>query len=328
MGFLLVPIFIVYLLLALICITIVIKFKRSNILVLVVILFFVLFPFRRLIFYQILFSYYSYSPLKEIHEIVDYPISVYWEDNVWPGFDLYGRQWMVKNYLDGKHLKLLALNGDDGKIYLYRADDITFSESNKLQPEYMRVKEAIEAEKKEAATVGISGGDNKAMWKKIREGEDVFIRGLSKQYQDQNEMEIAGVLDRVKVYADKTDLPQMHYRVEFNHLPKSFLLNNQNKIIHADQISIVDTESEKEIAFSIRYMAYSWTRYFGDSTAFDYKLGDIQPYKLDDKVLFGYAGVRDNIESMKGRLERSDYNRRFNSKLKNINKSKGMSDAR
>ena len=169
MGFLFVPIFIVYLLVAIISISVAVKFGRSNVVVFVVVLFFVIFPFRRLIFYNILFFYYSMSPLQEIHETVESPVSVYWEDNVWPGFDTFCRQWMVKNYLDGKHLQLLALNGDDGKIHLYRASQETFSKSKALYPEYIKVKEGIEAAKKEAISVGSRGGDNKAMWKRIRE---------------------------------------------------------------------------------------------------------------------------------------------------------------
>lgn len=107
------------------------------------------------------------------------PISVYWEDNVWPGFDEYGRHWMVKNYLDGKHLKVLALNGEDGRIYLYRANKKTFADSNKLLPAYMKTKQAIETSRQEAIKVGRSGGDNKAMWKKIREKTDVFSQTTS-----------------------------------------------------------------------------------------------------------------------------------------------------
>lgn len=112
---------------------------------------------------------------------------------------------------------------------------------------------------------------------------------ITKQYEEQREKEIAEILGRVEVFADRSNLPPIRYRVEFNLLPKSFLLNNQNKILHADRISIVDTESHKEIAFSIRYMAYSWTRYFGAPTAFDYKLGNQYPYDLDDTVLFRFS---------------------------------------
>ena len=59
------------------------------------------------------------NPLQEIIRTVDKPESVLWIDNVWPGFDDYGRYWMVTNYLDGVHLKELAINGDDGKIYTF-----------------------------------------------------------------------------------------------------------------------------------------------------------------------------------------------------------------
>ncbi len=59
-------------------------------------------------------------PLQQVSQRVEYPGSVYWEDKVWPGFDEFGRNWLVKNYLDGKHLQALAMNGDDGMIYLYR----------------------------------------------------------------------------------------------------------------------------------------------------------------------------------------------------------------
>jgi hypothetical protein len=59
-------------------------------------------------------------PLQQVSQRVEYPGSVYWEDKVWPGFDEFGRNWMVQNYLDGKHLQLLAMNGDDGMIYLYK----------------------------------------------------------------------------------------------------------------------------------------------------------------------------------------------------------------
>jgi len=64
--------------------------------------------------------YRAFGPLQEVRHVVDAPGSVSWIDNVWPGFDEYGRDWMVRSYLDGTHLQTLALNGDDGKVYVYR----------------------------------------------------------------------------------------------------------------------------------------------------------------------------------------------------------------
>ncbi len=59
------------------------------------------------------------QPLTQSSTSIATPNSVYWEDNVWPGFDEYTREWMVDNYLDGTHLRVLAMKGDDGIIYLY-----------------------------------------------------------------------------------------------------------------------------------------------------------------------------------------------------------------
>ena len=58
-------------------------------------------------------------PKTKIEKRVEYPVSIYWEDNVYPGFSKEDRELMIINYLDGIHLKTMALNGDDGKIYVY-----------------------------------------------------------------------------------------------------------------------------------------------------------------------------------------------------------------
>jgi len=62
------------------------------------------------------------NPKTKIIKKVDYPESIYWEDNVYPGFSKEDRALMILNYLDGKHLKTMALNGEDGKIYVYKQD--------------------------------------------------------------------------------------------------------------------------------------------------------------------------------------------------------------
>jgi hypothetical protein len=72
---------------------------------------------------NILSAYYclvaSPHPKTKIEKKVEYPISIYWEDNVYPGFSKEDRELMIINYLNGVHLKTMALNGDNGKIYVY-----------------------------------------------------------------------------------------------------------------------------------------------------------------------------------------------------------------
>ena len=78
---------------------------------------------------NILSAYYcntAPNPKTYIGKKVEYPLSIYWEDNVYPGFSKADRELMIINYLDGVHLKTMALNGDDGKIYVYRAKEGEF----------------------------------------------------------------------------------------------------------------------------------------------------------------------------------------------------------
>jgi hypothetical protein len=63
------------------------------------------------------------NPKTFINKTVKNPISIYWEDNVYPGFNKEDRELMIINYLNGKNLKTMALNGDDGKIYVYSANE-------------------------------------------------------------------------------------------------------------------------------------------------------------------------------------------------------------
>ncbi|OHD91172.1 MAG: hypothetical protein A2W83_00350 [Sulfuricurvum sp. RIFCSPLOWO2_12_43_5] len=66
------------------------------------------------------------TPSTYISKTVEYPESIYWEDNVYPGFNAEDRKLMIMNYLDGVHLKTMALNGEDGKIYVYEAKENDF----------------------------------------------------------------------------------------------------------------------------------------------------------------------------------------------------------
>lgn len=73
------------------------------------------------------------TPSTYISKTVEYPESIYWEDNVYPGFNEEDRKLMIMNYLDGVHLKTMALNGDDGKVYTYEANASTWEQLNPLE---------------------------------------------------------------------------------------------------------------------------------------------------------------------------------------------------
>ncbi len=88
----------------------------------------VLLPTYDIIITNALGAYYCKAdpnPKTFIKEKVEYPESIYWEDNVYPGFNEEDRKLMIMNYLDGIHLKTMALNGDNGKVYVYEVNSST-----------------------------------------------------------------------------------------------------------------------------------------------------------------------------------------------------------
>ncbi len=137
MGIILLAVLAVYLLIVVILFVIVGKFtKKKYAIILVIIL--LIAPFTRTILIKSLFYHYSQTPLSEIHETVEEPISVYWEDNASGGLNGLHRRLNVDIYLDGRHLKLLVLKGSDGKYYSYRANENdrkkSFDISSRMKP--------------------------------------------------------------------------------------------------------------------------------------------------------------------------------------------------
>lgn len=73
------------------------------------------------------------QPKAFITKTVEYPESIYWEDNINPGFDEQDRLLMIRNYLDGVHLKKMMLNAPDGTIYLYTATENNWEKSRDIK---------------------------------------------------------------------------------------------------------------------------------------------------------------------------------------------------
>ena len=79
-----------------------------------------LIPTYDIIITNILGAYYcATTPKPFVKEMVEYPESIYFEDNVFGGFNEDDTKDMFNNYLDGIHLKTLALNLPDGNVAIY-----------------------------------------------------------------------------------------------------------------------------------------------------------------------------------------------------------------
>ena len=81
------------------------------------------------------------NPKTYIKHTVEEPISIYWEDNVYSGFDEADSKLMVANYLDGVHLQTMALNTPDGKVKIYSYTNIPQSYIDLVKEGYAVSKE-------------------------------------------------------------------------------------------------------------------------------------------------------------------------------------------
>lgn len=98
----------------------------------------ILLPTYDIIITNVLGAYYCSqepNPKTLIKKKVEYPISIYWEDNVYPGFSAEDRKLMIMNYLDGKHLQKMALNGENGEIYVYEVNASVWESLKLLEQE-------------------------------------------------------------------------------------------------------------------------------------------------------------------------------------------------
>lgn len=304
MGIVLLGVMILYLFFAIIIFIICRKTIKSKIVVWIIGLILVLFPFKHSIFYGVLFNIYGMKPLQEIHRTVEYPHSVYWEDNVWPGFDEYGRSWMVRNYLDGIHLQVLALNGEDGKIYLYRATE-------KSRVESMLFRKKVEELEKREEELRLKSN---AYYKKHGERDPRFLEQSKKEVEPLLlqarreekhliEEELVRITEKVEIYKSATGLPPLRYHIKFVPIHRTFPATS---LYHADLITITDIQKNEVLGFSKRFMAYApWiSRISGEQPKFGAKTGDFRASKFDDKLLFGYADVKSSYDSDRNYLKR------------------------
>ena len=308
MGIALLVVVLIYLLLGAVVLYLVKRLTKSRKKVLLVGLLLIFGPFWRPLLCSFLFMFYRMQPLQEIHQTVESPISVYWQDNVWPSYDKYGRSWMIDQYLDGVHLKVLALNGDDKKIYLYRAEEQDFVESRKALA-ILKQREAEENEFRKKSDGRYRDAYEEHCQKKGREECGEYISAMfvnprvaAWQVYDRIKKEaIKRITDRAEIYDSPEKLPTMRYRVDFNTMKTSF---PASRLLHADEITITDVEKNTVIAFSRRYMAYgNWLSQFGGANPdFHQVIGDKLAYAFDDKVLFGSIDSRGSRQGRDGSL--------------------------
>lgn len=270
MAVFLIPLLLIYFILSFVAVMIlarVFRLKAINRRILLTVL--ILAPFAKEILINILFMFYSIQPLSAILETVEKPISIYWEDNTKAGFPKNERRGMVERYLDGYHLKLLVLNGRDGKYYVYRADESDYKRSLKIAPELRQ------------ATINRKKNNNKATIEKWSNLIDV--------YRPAKTEEDTAVIEKAQVFSSKEDIPSVNYVVKIDPLPSGPFVNSKlYDLIYADRLSIYDTNKKKEIAFSKRYMGYRGLIPSDDPSEFSDKIGYPSAMLFPRRVIVRY----------------------------------------
>ncbi len=205
-------------------------------------------------------------PKTKIEKKVEYPISIYWEDNVYPGFSKQDRELMIKNYLDGVHLKTMALNGDDGKIYVYNR--------KVSKKEYLNISNQISSLSKKI----------KRMQEIQKDRQDKqYIRDINKLYRDRETLQakqtklINSSPISEKIYT-KSTMPKTNYTVTFNEI---HLNTFARKFLYSDETKVIENSTNKVIAYNRRYMRFFYT---------------LQPDFVGDRYYYPHAVCGENSQ--------------------------------
>lgn len=219
----LIPLYILYILAVALVVILVRRFiTQSKSVTAILIAIGVLLPTYDIIITNVLGAYYCKAdpnPKTFIKKKVEYPESIYWEDNIFGGFDVNERRQMIQNYLDGIHLKTMALNGEDGKIYVYHYENIP-KEYYGLKKEY-----AVQT-------------------KKIVQGESNW--SAATELRTKIEKIVKTFTLKEEVY-DKPSMPTVNYTVTFNEIkiPKI-----AQKFININDSKIIDNNSTELIGYN------------------------------------------------------------------------------
>lgn len=196
------------------------------------------------------------NPKTYIKHTVEEPISIYWEDNIYHGFSDSDAELMVANYLDGVHLKTMALNTRDGKVKIYSYINMLQSYIDLVLEGYLATKEAQTKRSivNEAVKKVRSGNLKKSYYDSVEFDKitkeaaeaDNKHRAITKQIEAEK-----AKLDLIITVTTRDQMPPMNYTVKSDEVPLSDLAK---KVIYGDEIQIIDNRTKEVIAYNRRIM--------------------------------------------------------------------------
>ena len=186
------------------------------------------------------------NPKTLISKKVEYPQSIYWEDNVYPGFSKEDRALMITNYLDGVHLKTIALNGADGENYVYTRE-VPQKEYLELNNEVLKISEEI----KKMQT-----------FQKDRQDEQ-YIKNINQLYKERERIQnkVKNLIDAHSVEEEKFSketMPKMNYTVTFDEVKLNAF---SRKFLYSDETKVIENQTGETIAYNRRVMRFFYNAF-------------------------------------------------------------------
>lgn len=191
------------------------------------------------------------NPKTYIKHTVEEPISIYWEDNVYPGFDEADSKLMVTNYLDGVHLQTMALNTPNGKVRVYSYANVPqsyidlFNESETVKKEMMAKEKVFNQARGYKKEFGKYPPD----FNQIR---DAYLQVMNKNIELTKQIESArSELDLIITETTRDQMSKMNYTVKTDEVHLSDLAR---KVLYSDEVKITDNRTKEVIAYNRKIM--------------------------------------------------------------------------
>ena len=200
------------------------------------------------------------NPKTYIKHTVEEPISIYWEDNVYSGFDEADSKLMVANYLDGVHLQTMALNTPDGKVKIYSYTNIPQSYIDLVKEGYAVSKEWTVRKAASSKAFGEAYDSQHSKYKEGYSRDSSPLKELSSAFREidakksalTKQIETAKAqLTLVITETTKEKMPMMNYTVKTNEVHLSDLAQ---KVLYSDEVNITDNRTKEVIAYNRRIM--------------------------------------------------------------------------
>jgi len=223
-----------------------------------------LIPTYDIIITNILGAYYcATAPKAFIKETVEYPQSIYFEDNVRP-FEDANINWIKRRFVDGIHIKTLALNLSDENVTVF-----SFNENSS------ELKEYEETEKELDKAMGICDTLEKEVRKKLEDGIIKYKSDEHSRYINKIDMQKESIFKLmnkskeirnkmiIQTTTTKDKIPETNYTAKFDEIKLDKFSSN---FLIATEFKLINNKTSEIIAYKREYHNYYYNMFPNLST--------------------------------------------------------------